>query len=95
LAPYAIYYRSHTLLKRQCVDFIYYFLWHTSCNHIFQVARLASFSELVVNKIMQEFPMSVSSRLLAFVAAVIITAVSFAGPTYATPHQVAATSITR
>ncbi len=49
---------------------------------------------MAVNKIMQEFSMSVTSRLLAFVAAVIITAVSFAGPTYATPHQAAATSIT-
>jgi hypothetical protein len=59
------------------------------------VANPASFSGMAVNKIMQEFSMSVTSRLLAFVAAVIITAVSFAGPTYATPHQAAATSITR
>jgi hypothetical protein len=43
--------------------------------------------------------MSVSSRLLAFIAAVAITAVSFVGPAFAAPslevHQATTSTVTR
>jgi hypothetical protein len=51
-----------------------------------QVASFSTFVSEPYDAIVQEFVMAVSSRLVAFAAAVAITALTFAGPTFAAPY---------
>jgi hypothetical protein len=66
-----------------------FIVWHASCNHPAQVACKAISEARYMTNIAQESVMSVSSRLITLLAAAVITAVSFAGPAFASPNSAA------